>query len=322
MRYHFVLNGYLQNCQKLMQEMKAFKEMYLSDAEEGITYLYCQSEEIAKQLNGQLTKNVSVLAAEEYVPETVLKGLEELAKPKDIYIFGSDYAGEELAVRLGARMGGSSLTAVSSVGIENGTEDKIKAGKMVYSNHMEAVFQMKKGPYCISLAKGFSKMELHPGQMQIAEVHNFNDKDATSYIIERSFVPEDQEEGLEEAKVLIAAGRGIGKKEHIALLQELAERTGGQVGVSRPAAMNAWLPMNHLIGVSGAMTNPEVCITVGASGAAAFYAGIEKSKFIVAVNTDEKAPIMKNADVVVVEDFKPFIEALNKILEKHKIGEV
>ena len=86
MRYHFVLNGYLQNCQKLMQEMKAFKEMYLSDAEEGITYLYCQSEEIAKQLNGQLTKNVSVLAAEEYVPETVLKGLEELAKPKDIYI--------------------------------------------------------------------------------------------------------------------------------------------------------------------------------------------------------------------------------------------
>ena len=204
MRYHFVLNGYLQNCQKLMQEMKAFKEMYLSDAEEGITYLYCQSEEIAKQLNGQLTKNVSVLAAEEYVPETVLKGLEELAKPKEIYIFGSDYAGEELAVRLGARMGGSSLTAVSSVGIENGTEDKIKAGKMVYSNHMEAVFQMKKGPYCISLAKGFAKMELHPGQMQITEVHNFNDKDATSYIIKRSFVPEDQEEGLEEAKVLYA----------------------------------------------------------------------------------------------------------------------
>ena len=70
------------------------------------------------------------------------------------------------------------------------------------------------------------------------------------------------------------------------------------------------------------MTNPEVCIAVGASGAAAFYAGIEKSKFIVAVNTDEKAPIMKNADVVVVEDFKPFIEALNKILEKHKIREV
>lgn len=316
MRYHFVLNGYLQNCQKLMQEMKSFKETYLSGAEEGVTYLYCQSEEAAKQLNGKLTENVSVLAAEEYVLEVVLKVLEELAEPEDIYIFGSDYAGEELAVRLGARLGGSSLTAVSSIQIENGAKADIKAGKMVYSNHMEAVFRMKKGPYCICLAKGLAKVEPEPGQMQITEVHNCNEHDEASYIIERSFEPENQEEGLEEAKVLIAAGRGIGKKEHIALLQELAERTGGQVGVSRPAAMNAWLPMNHLIGVSGAMTNPAVCITAGVSGAAAFYAGIEKSKFIAAVNTDEHAPIMKNADVVIVEDFKPFIEALNKILEK------
>ena len=316
MRYHFVLNGYLQNCQKLMQEMAAFKETYLSGADEGVTYLYCRNEEKAKKLNGKLTENVSVLAAEEYVPEVVLKVLEELAEPEDLYIFGSDYAGEELAVRLGARLGGSSLTAVSSIQTKNGTADGIKAGKMVYSNHMEAVFRMKKGPYCISLAKGLAKTELHPGPMHIAEVHNCDEYDAASYIIERSFEPEDQEEGLEEAKVLIAAGRGIGKKEHIELLQELAERTGGQVGVSRPAAMNAWLSMNHLIGVSGAMTNPDVCITAGVSGAAAFYAGIEKSKFIAAVNTDEHAPIMKNADVVIVEDFKPFIEALNKILEK------
>lgn len=316
MRYHFILNGYLQNCQKLMQEMKSFKETYLSGAEEGVTYLYCQSEETARQLNGRLTENVSVLIAKEYVPEVVLKVLEELANPEDLYIFGSDYAGEELAVRLGARLRGSSLTAVSSIQIENGTKIGIKAGKMVYSNHMEAIFQMKKGPYCISLAKGLAKAEPYSGQMYIAEVHNCNEHDAASYIIERSFEPEEQEEGLEEAKVLIAAGRGIGKKEHIALLQELAERIGGQVGVSRPAAMNAWLPMNHLIGVSGAMTNPSVCITAGISGAAAFYAGIEKSKFIAAVNTDEHAPIMKNADVVIVEDFRPFIEALEKILEK------
>ena len=168
MRYHFVLNGYLQNCQKLMQEMKAFKEMYLSDAEEGITYLYCQSEEIAKQLNGQLTKNVSVLAAEEYVPETVLKGLEELAKPKDIYIFGSDYAGEELAVRLGARMGGSSLTAVSSVGIENGTEDKIKAGKMVYSNHIGSSLSDEKKDHIASVwQKGLQRWNCIQGRCRL-----------------------------------------------------------------------------------------------------------------------------------------------------------
>lgn len=316
MRYHFVLNGYLQNCQKLMQEMEAFKEAYLSEAVEGVTYLYCKNKAYAEQLEGKLTENVSVLTAEEYVPESILKGLEELAEPEAVYIFGSDYSGEELAVRLAARLNGSSLTAVSSIMRENGTEDGIKAGKMVYSNHMEAIFRMKRGPYCISMAKGLAKAAPHPGQMQITEVHKCGGNEADAYIIERSFEPEDQEEGLEEVKVLIAAGRGISKKENIEILQELADKTGGQVGVSRPAAMNAWLPMNHLIGVSGAMTNPEICITAGVSGAAAFYAGIEKSKFIAAVNTDEHAPIMKNADVAIVEDFKPFIEALNKILEK------
>ena len=85
------------------------------------------------------------------------------------------------------------------------------------------------------------------------------------------------------------------------------------VAVSRPAAMNAWKPMNRLIGVSGAMVGPEVCITAGVSGAAAFYAGIEKSKFIVAINTDEKAPIMKMADVAIVDDFLPIMEELNNI---------
>ena len=92
----------------------------------------------------------------------------------------------------------------------------------------------------------------------------------------------------------------FGKKENMEILTELADRTGGMTGVSRPAAMNAWMPMNHLVGVSGAMASPQICITAGVSGAAAFYAGIEKSKFIAAINTDEHAPIMKNADVVIV----------------------
>jgi electron transfer flavoprotein alpha subunit len=52
------------------------------------------------------------------------------------------------------------------------------------------------------------------------------------------------------------------------------------------------------------------------SGAAAFYSGIEKSRFIVAVNTDEKAPIMKKADVAIVDDFVPVLEALGKKLEE------
>lgn len=310
MRYHFVVNGYLQNGQKLLQEMEAFKTSYLSEAEEGVTYIYCRNKEQAQQLQGRLTKEVCVLTAEEYIPETFLKEFQTIMDPEDLYIFGSDYAGEELAVRLGARMEGSSLTAVNSIFIEN----EIKAGKMVYSNHMEAIFRMKESPYCISLAKGMEKKEPEQGMMDIIRVCEC--KEEKSYIVESAFEKEEQEEGLEDSKVLVVAGRGIGKKENIEILKELADRTGGMTGVSRPAAMNAWMPMNHLVGVSGAMTSPKICITAGVSGAAALYAGIEKSSFIAAINTDEHAPIMKNADVVIVEDYKPFVTALNKILEK------
>ena len=66
------------------------------------------------------------------------------------------------------------------------------------------------------------------------------------------------------------------------------------------------------------MIAPEVCITAGVSGAAAFYAGIEKSKFIVAINTDEQAPIMKKADVAIVDDFMPVIQSLREIVKEQK----
>ena len=58
MRYHFVLNGYLQNCQKVLQEMEAFKHTYLSEIEEGVTYLYCREEKQRKVL----PKSQSIMA--------------------------------------------------------------------------------------------------------------------------------------------------------------------------------------------------------------------------------------------------------------------
>ena len=65
---------------------------------------------------------------------------------------------------------------------------------------------------------------------------------------------------------------------------------GATFGVSRPVAMNAWAPMDRLIGVSGTRAAPELCIVVGASGAPAFYWGIEKAAFIVAIDTGRARP--------------------------------
>ena len=89
---------------------------------------------------------------------------------------------------------------------------------------------------------------------------------------------------------------------------------GAAFGVSRPVAMNAWAPMDRLIGVSGTRAAPELCIVVGASGAPALYWGIEKAAFIVAVDLDEQAPIVGNADAAVIDDGVAVIEELAQIV--------
>lgn len=138
------------------------------------------------------------------------------------------------------------------------------------------------------------------------------------FVVSRETMKEETAGGLSDAKIVVAAGRGIRNKENASFLEETAKALGGELGASRPVAMNAWTPMSRLIGVSGEMIAPEVCITAGVSGAAAFYAGIEKSKFIVAINTDEQAPIMKKADVAIVDDFMPVIQSLREIVKEQK----
>ena len=85
-------------------------------------------------------------------------------------------------------------------------------------------------------------------------------------------------------------------------------------GVTRPVAMNGWALIDEIVGVSGHIYSPEVCITIGVSGSAAFYAGIEKSGFIASVNHDECAPIIGMSDVFVIDDYENILERLFQVL--------
>lgn len=157
------------------------------------------------------------------------------------------------------------------------------------------------------------RSELEQGAFQI--IKEVRGASAAKHIISEEWYPQERGNGLEESAVLVAGGRGIGGRTGMDSLRQLAEAMGGRLGVSRPAAMNAWAPMEELIGVSGSMVQPQICIAAGISGAAAFYAGIEKSKWITAVNKDAKAPIMKMADVAVETDYALFIEELERLIK-------
>ena len=120
---------------------------------------------------------------------------------------------------------------------------------------------------------------------------------------------------ISQAEVIVAGGRGVGKKEGFELLQKLAERLGGEVAATQPAVNNGWIDVSRQIGVTGKTVKPKLYIACGISGQTHHTSGISGSPVIVAINKDPNAPIMKTATYAVEGDLYDVLPAL---LEKLK----
>jgi electron transfer flavoprotein alpha subunit len=123
--------------------------------------------------------------------------------------------------------------------------------------------------------------------------------------------PPSRDVDLSKADIIVTAGRGVGKKENIALVEELAKALGGQVGASRPVIDAGWLPQSRQVGSTGQNVSPKLYVACGVSGAIQHLAGMRRSAFIVAINKDREAPIAEIADVLVVTDVLRFAPLLS-----------
>uniref|UniRef100_C6E1G9 Electron transfer flavoprotein alpha subunit n=1 Tax=Geobacter sp. (strain M21) TaxID=443144 RepID=C6E1G9_GEOSM len=107
---------------------------------------------------------------------------------------------------------------------------------------------------------------------------------------------------LSRAEIIVSAGRGVGKKENVSIIAELAKAFGGELGASRPVVDAGWVAHSHQVGTTGQTVSPKLYVACGISGAIQHLAGMKKSDFIVAINKDKDAPISEAADVMVVAD--------------------
>ncbi|MDR3629611.1 MAG: electron transfer flavoprotein subunit alpha/FixB family protein [Desulfocapsaceae bacterium] len=117
---------------------------------------------------------------------------------------------------------------------------------------------------------------------------------------------------LTKAQVIVSAGRGIGKPENIGMIAKLAQALKGEYGASRPVVDSEWAEHNRQVGTTGQTVSPKLYMACGISGAIQHLAGMKKSEFVVAINTDKDAPIGEMADVLVVVDLKQFIPLLTE----------
>ncbi|KQB79045.1 electron transfer flavoprotein subunit alpha [Clostridium butyricum] len=123
---------------------------------------------------------------------------------------------------------------------------------------------------------------------------------------------------LEEAKVIVSGGRGMGTAENFKLVEELAEVLGGVVGASRPPIENGWISRAHQVGQSGKIVAPKLYIACGISGATQHTSGMLGSDYIVAINKDEDAPIFEIANVGIVGNVNEILPSMIEEMKKVK----
>jgi len=164
-------------------------------------------------------------------------------------------------------------------------------------------------------------LTLQPGAFPVQQsggsprLHHVSTTGASNVVFVGYEPAEAKEVDLAKADVVVTVGRGVGKKENVALITALAKALGGELGASRPVVDAGWVEHSHQVGTTGQMVSPKLYIACGVSGAIQHLAGMKKSGFIVAINKDKDAPIGEVADVLVVADLLKFVPVLTAKLQ-------
>jgi electron transfer flavoprotein alpha subunit len=121
---------------------------------------------------------------------------------------------------------------------------------------------------------------------------------------------------IENEKILVSVGRGIGSKENVEVVYDFAKTIGAGIACSRPVVDNGWLPHELQVGLSGKVVAPKIYIALGISGSIQHIVGMQSSEYIIAVNKDEFAPIFKVSHLGIVGDIKKVLPRLTKLVNK------
>ncbi|HEX9362484.1 MAG TPA: electron transfer flavoprotein subunit alpha/FixB family protein [Candidatus Dormibacteraeota bacterium] len=258
-------------------------------------------------------------AFDDYLAEPAtdaVASLYEKEKP-DVILFGFTSDSREVAGRLAARLGSGLISNASDVVARDGGF----VAKVPYFGGAKIASMKANGKPTIVLIrpKSFEVSE-KPGAGEIQQLDlTISDGSRRAHVTDR-VVEASEKVKLEDARVVISGGRGMGGPQNFPLLEDLASALGGAVGASRAVVDAGWVPYSMQVGQTGKSVRPGVYIAVGISGAMQHTVGMKTSKVIIAINKDAEAPIMKMADLGVVGDALKIVPALTAAVKAKKNG--
>jgi len=253
-------------------------------------------------------------------PEKVLAAVTAIARSRQpaAILLGNETASQEMAPRLAHRLGGSAVGDAISLEV---IDQQVRAQRSVYGGKAVATIGLRRLPAVVWLrARAFAPPDLgersglaDPVPVEATLLAPTLDLPLTVRISERI---EEAATGarLEEAKVIVSGGRGLGGPEPFVELQALSTILGGQTAASRAACDSGWCPPSWQVGQTGRKVAPSLYLAVAIRGASQHMAGISESKVIAAINLDPEAPIFRHCRFGLVEDYRKVLPLLQRRL--------
>jgi len=223
----------------------------------------------------------------------------------DLVLASSTYVGRDIAGFVSVDLNASPVSNVVNF--------KIDGDKLSTTNSIDG----GESDYLTNVTSEVKVLLIRPKSFEASEIElndNFEtvpiEKNDLSVAVQDIFIEEKTGPQLEDSKIVISAGRGMVDVENLKFIEELANKLNAAIGGTRAIVDAGWMPYSQQVGQTGKTVKPDVYIACGISGATQHQVGMKDSKFIIAINKDEEAPIFQIADLGVVGDTLSIIDSL------------
>jgi len=258
-------------------------------------------------------------AMERYVTAPYARVIADLITEKrpNIVLYGATTIGRDLAPRIARRLNLGLTADCTELTIDKETRFLLQTRPAFGGNVMATIMSPVTRPQMSTVRPGIMK-ELDSDPNRKGTLEKVKPKLANDDLLVKilKVVKEAKKvANLEEARIIVSGGRGVGSAEGFKKLQDLADVLGGEVGGSRVAVEKGWITQDHQVGQTGKSVRPDLYIACGISGSIQHRAGMQCSKCIVAINKNPDAMIFKVAHYGIVGDLHEVVPALTEALK-------
>ena len=225
---------------------------------------------------------------------------------------------KEISGRIAVLSDGGVLTDISALVVDE--SGRLIATQEIFGGSTTVTSWVTQGPAILTVRPNNLSVQTNAKDFTLVEVFaDLADSTQALTVVPGPRVEMNSRPKLTEAKIIVGAGRGVGNQENFEnIVERLADTLGAAVGASRAAIDAEWCPSNLLVGQSGTTVSPELYIALGISGAIHHRAGMQGARCIVAIDVDENAPMLHNADLGIVGDIGEIVPKLIEMLNNRK----